>query len=126
MHLDEIFSRPKLFSYILYTFYFVLLYNTATNSMQFANQVMASANPINYTTPSYPPEDTPKPQTPLYTPYDPDQRVLRFIAVVALSLFCLIHYFSARAGRALNKTLAFLKIILLMVVFIAGARWSSA
>lgn len=90
-----------MFAYIIYTFYFVFTYNTATNSMQLANQVLISAN-IND------------------TGYLPDGRLLRFIAVVALSIFCLLHYFSGRAGRTLNQVLAGFKLCMLLIVFIAG------
>lgn len=49
-----------------------------------------------------------------------DQRALRFIAIVALSFFVLIHYLSGRAGRDLNQVMAFVKVLLLVIVFIAG------
>jgi len=77
------------------------MYNTATNSMQLANQVLISAN---IKTPSF----------------QPDVRELRFIAIVALSFFCLMHYFSGHAGRTLNQIFALFKVILLVIVFFAG------
>ena len=88
-------------AYIIYTFYFVFMYNTATNSMQFANQVLISANIHD-------------------TAYVPQGRLLRFIAIMALSFFCLLHYFSGRAGRALNQILAAFKVCLLFIVLVAG------
>jgi amino acid transporter len=84
---------------------------------------MTSANPYSNKTTPYPPPGSPPPRPPLYVPYDPDQRVLRLIAVVVLSFFCLIHYFSVSAGRALNKVFAFVKICLLLVVIFAGIYW---
>jgi amino acid transporter len=54
-----------------------------------------------------------------------DPRALRFIAVVALSFFVLIHYFSVRAGRDLNQILAFIKITLLGIVIVAGINRAS-
>jgi amino acid transporter len=90
-----------MFAYIIYTFYFVLTYNTASNSMQLANQALISANIHNNN-------------------YRPDGRLLRFLAIVALSFFCLLHYFSGRAGRTLNQILAGSKVCLLFIVFIAG------
>lgn len=69
--------------------------------MQFSNQVLISSNINNPT-------------------YVPDGRLLRFIAIVATAFFCLIHYFSGHAGRTLNQILAFLKICLLLIVFVAG------
>jgi amino acid transporter len=90
-----------LFTYTIYAFCFVFLYNSATNAMQFANQVLISSA-------------GPNPN------YVPDQRLLRFIAVSALTFVCLLHYFSGRAGRALNQVLAMLKIVMLVVVLVAG------
>jgi amino acid transporter len=37
-----------------------------------------------------------------------------------LTFFCLLHYFSGRVGRALNQILAFIKTVMLFIVFIAG------
>jgi hypothetical protein len=99
--LDETLPTPPMFAYIIYTFYFVLTYNTASNSMQLANQALISANIHNNN-------------------YRPDGRLLRFLAIVALSFFCLLHYFSGRAGRTLNQILAGFKVCLLFIVFIAG------
>ena len=74
--------------------------------MQFANQVLSSAN-------------VPYPEN-----FEANPKVLRFIAVVILSFFCLLHYFSGRVGRALNQVLAFIKIGLLLVVFFAGIKYA--
>ena len=101
MQLDETLPTPRLLAYTVYTFYFVFMYNTATNSMQLANQVLISANIKD-------------------SSFQPDDRELRFIAIVALSFFCLLHYFSGHAGRTLNQILAFFKVCLLVIVFFAG------
>jgi len=69
--------------------------------MHFSNQVLISANINNPT-------------------YVPDGRLLRFIAIVSMAFFCLIHYFSGHAGRTLNQILAFFKVCLLLIVFVAG------
>lgn len=74
--------------------------------MQFANQVLFCAA-----------GNTPDPTM--------DPRALRFIAIVALTFFVLLHYFSARAGRDLNQILALFKIILLVIVFFAGIARAS-
>ena len=50
-----------------------------------------------------------------------DQRLLRFLAVVVLTFMCALHYRSARMARRLNATLAGLKILMLIVVMVAGA-----
>jgi len=85
----------------MYSIYFVFLYNDATNSMQFANQVLLAANSEGAI-------------------FDPDPRILRFVAVTALSFFCLLHYFSGNIGRSLNQILAYIKIGLLIIVFFSG------
>ncbi|KAH8812191.1 amino acid permease-domain-containing protein [Xylogone sp. PMI_703] len=106
IYLDETLPSPPMLAYTLYTFYFVFTYNTATNSMQFANQVLISANTHD-------------------TTFVPERRLLRFIAIVALSFFCLLHYFSGRAGRMLNQVLALFKVCLLLIVIVAGIVWAS-
>jgi amino acid transporter len=50
-----------------------------------------------------------------------DERLLRFLAVVILTFLCALHYRSARMARKLNVTLAGLKIVMLIVVMVAGA-----
>jgi amino acid transporter len=50
-----------------------------------------------------------------------DERLLRFLAVVILTFLCALHYRSARMARMLNVTLAVLKIVMLLVVIVAGA-----
>lgn len=75
------------------------MYNTATNSMQFARHVMiaATSDPINQ-----------------------DPRVLRFIAVVITTAICLLLYFSTATGRKLNRYTAYAKITMLFIVLVAG------
>jgi amino acid transporter len=77
------------------------LQNTATKSMQVANQILTCAAGRT-------------------SNYSPDPRSLRFIAIVALSYFCLLHYFSGRAGRDLMQILAIIKIGFMEVLFSAG------
>lgn len=50
-----------------------------------------------------------------------DQRVMRLIAVVIITVICLLLYFSTATGRRLNRYLAWLKIGLMIIVFMAGA-----
>ncbi|OCK94885.1 uncharacterized protein K441DRAFT_90733 [Cenococcum geophilum 1.58] len=99
VYLDKILPRPILLTYTCYSLYFVCLYTTATNSMQFARQVIMAATKS---------DDI------------PDQRVMRLIAVVIMSLICLLLYFSTATGRKLNRYLAWLKIGLMIIIFIAG------
>jgi hypothetical protein len=100
VYLDEVLPRPILFSYTCYALYFICLYTTATNSMQFARQViMASTNSTDIS----------------------DVRVLKLIAVVITTVICLLLYFSTATGRRMNRYLAWLKIGLMIAVFMAGA-----
>ncbi|KAF2184946.1 hypothetical protein K469DRAFT_167604 [Zopfia rhizophila CBS 207.26] len=100
VYLDEILPKPALLSYTCYALYFVCIYTTATNSMQFARQVIIAATS----------------DTDIH-----DQRVMRFIAVVISTVICLLLYFSTATGRRLNRYLAWLKIGLMISVFMAGA-----
>lgn len=50
-----------------------------------------------------------------------DERFLRFLAVVVLTFFCVLHFRSARMARGLNRALAGFKIVMLLIVFISGA-----
>ncbi|KAF8537918.1 amino acid permease-domain-containing protein [Trichophaea hybrida] len=104
--LDRIFPRPALFSYILYTYFFVVLLGTATNSMQLAFQVMS----LRY----------PSLRADKLMPGILDEKLLRGLAVGILSIFCLFHYFSDRFGRILNKYLAVFKILMLIGLAAGG------
>jgi len=98
--LDQVLQRPTLLVYTCYSIYFVCFYTTATNSMQFAYQVIiASTNSTDL----------------------PDQRVLRFIAVAITTLICLLLYFSTHTGRKINTYLCSYKLGLLITIFIAAA-----
>lgn len=99
VYLDAILPRPVLLAYTCYALYFVCIYTTATNSMQFARQVLIAA--------------TQKDEI-------ADQRVMRLIAVVIMTTICLLLYFSTATGRRLNRWLAWVKIGMMIVVFVAG------
>ncbi|OCK81272.1 hypothetical protein K432DRAFT_392315 [Lepidopterella palustris CBS 459.81] len=98
--LDEIMPGPPLLAYTLYALYFVMIYTTTTNSMQFARQVIITATKKQEIT---------------------DQRVWRLIAVVITSVICLLLYFSTSTGRRLNRYLAYLKIGMMLILFLFGA-----
>ena len=51
---------------------------------------------------------------------EPDGDLVRYIGITALSIICLIHYFSARTGRAVNRIFTVLKLLFLIILFIAG------
>ena len=88
-----------LFAYTLYAFIFVGTFNSGSNCMQIGRQVLILANPYDES---------------------PNGSLLRFIAICALSVVCLLHYFSPAWGRALNVKFALIKIGLLLAVVIAG------
>jgi amino acid transporter len=73
--------------------------------MQFSFQIMYSASP-SLRSPA--------------NPTTPDERILRALAIVALSGFCLLLYFSGSAGRRLNRFLAGLKIIFMIILIVGG------
>ena len=88
-----------LFAYTIYAFLFIGTFNSATNCMQVGRQILT-----------------------LISPHDesPSGSLLRFIAIVALTVVCLLHYFSPAWGRALNLKFALTKIALLLALVIAG------
>ncbi|KAF2730347.1 hypothetical protein EJ04DRAFT_567848 [Polyplosphaeria fusca] len=106
IYLDEIYRRPELLATILFSGFFLCLGNSYGNSVQFAKHVLLAADEkVEFTK-------------------DLDSRLVRFIAVCVVTLVCIIHYSSSRAGLFLNKTLFWYKIVLLFVVFVAGISYS--
>ncbi|KAH8655058.1 amino acid permease-domain-containing protein [Tricladium varicosporioides] len=104
IYLDEIYPHPELLSTILFSGFFLVLGNSYGNSVTFAKQVLLASNSTYEKT------------------TDLDDRLVRFIAVVILSAVSLLHYFSNKFGLFLNKLFALFKTILLLTVFIAGAK----
>lgn len=107
VYLDEIYRHPELLATILFSGFFLLLANSYGNSIQFAKHVLVAAIPD------------------LEDSTQLDSRLVRFIAISALTFVCLIHWHSSRAGLFLNKLVACFKIFLLIVVVIAGMAKSS-
>lgn len=106
VYLDEVFNKPELLATILFSGFFLLLANSFGNSIQFAKHVLLAALPE------------------IDDAKELDPRLIRYIAISVITLSCGIHWFSARAGLFLNKTIAAYKIVLLLVVFIGGMIWS--
>jgi amino acid transporter len=106
VYLDEIYHRPELLATIMFSGFFLLLANSYGNSIQFAKHVLISALPQ------------------LEDSKELDPRLVRYIAISVVTLVCLIHCFSSRAGLFLNKLVAWYKTLLLLVVFIAGMVYS--
>ncbi|RSM08719.1 hypothetical protein CEP52_004447 [Fusarium oligoseptatum] len=93
--------------YIIYSISFVLFFNSGTNSMQLGRMAL-----ICITTGRKGDTDD--------ASADVDRDGMRFIGVFVLSLICLSQYFSARFGRSLNKTLAVLKILMLLGLLVTA------
>jgi amino acid transporter len=81
-----------------------VLGNSYGNSIAFAKQTILASDPTTTKT------------------TDLDARLVRFIAIVVLSVVCLLHYFSNRFGLFMNKVFAIFKTGLLFTVFVAGVR----
>jgi amino acid transporter len=94
------FLGDGLLFYTVYAFLFVAFFNSGTNSLQIGRQILIAINPAG--------------------PFN--THLMRFIAIVALSILCLLQYFSPKWGRKLNNFLALLKILSLLIVLFAGAH----
>lgn len=89
-----------LLAYTLYSFVFVTLFNNGTNTLQVGRQILISYNPQE----------------------KPNLDLTRFMGVVCLTIVCLLHYFSARAGRVTNRILCILKLGLMVTLLVAGTK----
>ena len=87
---------------MIFSVFFLLVPNTDGNSIQFAKTVLLAANPAVAKT------------------EDLDKRLISLIAIVVLTVVCLIHYFSRNSGLVLNLSFAMYKIGLVSAVIIAG------
>ena len=86
----------------LFSGFFVLLANSAGNSIYFAKQVLLAAN------------------SEIETTSDLDKRLVNFIAITVLSFVCMLHYLSAELSLFLNRWLAAFKVGVLFACFVAG------
>jgi amino acid transporter len=89
-----------LLAYTVYAVLFCALFNSSTNALQVGRETLVALRP----------EES-----------SPQMDVLRLIAVVALSILCLIQYWSSHAGRKINRWIAVIKLLFLVAVLIAGA-----
>lgn len=99
----------------MYAFYFILLYTTTANSMQFAFHVLIAADPEAFATVGG--------QTNDVADQVIDRRLLCFIAFTITAFICLLLYFSATKSRYLNAATALAKVLLLIAVFGAGCNY---
>ncbi|RSL95486.1 hypothetical protein CDV31_013883 [Fusarium ambrosium] len=100
------FLGDGLFAYITYSIGFIFFFNSGTNSMQFARFVLLCV------------QDNNKDMT--SSSKDINKDLMRFIGIVVLSIICLFQYFSPGFGRAMNKTLAVIKLLFLLALFVVG------
>ncbi|KXH64044.1 high-affinity methionine permease [Colletotrichum nymphaeae SA-01] len=103
VYLEDMFHRYPLLATTLYAFYFVFVYTTSTNAMQFAAQVLlASSGRVRL-------EET-----------TPDENSLRFLAVAVTTAVCMMLYLSNSNSRLINRATALLKLLLLLIIACFG------
>lgn len=103
-------SGDGLLGFIIYAFVFVGVFNSSTNSMQFAKLVLVAIQAKAFS-------DDPT--------YQINRDLVRFIAVAALSVICLVQFFSPRAGRRLNNLAAVVKIMFMVLLIVFGGLAAS-
>ncbi|KAH8673161.1 amino acid permease-domain-containing protein [Ilyonectria robusta] len=107
VYLDDVFSGQRLWAYTLYAFYFVFVYTTCTNAMQFANQTMLASNG----------------KGTVGKDDNMDMRLVRFLAITATTAICLLLYLSESKSRWLNRATAAAKLLLLVVIVGFGGAY---
>ncbi|KAL7268527.1 hypothetical protein RUND412_008848 [Rhizina undulata] len=111
IYLEKAYPYPRYLAICVFSVLFVLLANTSANAIAFSQYIIMAFEPDN----------------PI-----PDQRLQKFVALVCITIACLIHLFSRKMGLLLNNSLAIYKVILLVFVALtgfaclAGARTESA
>lgn len=97
-----------LLPYVIYSLLFLAVFNSGTNSMQTGRMILLCIDAD---------KGNPGGAQP-----DVNRDLLRFIGVFVLTIISLIQYFSAESGRSLNRFLACVKMIFLIVLFCGGAK----
>ncbi|KAF2993477.1 hypothetical protein E8E14_000895 [Neopestalotiopsis sp. 37M] len=110
VYLDDL-LKPKfrLWAYTLYAFYFIFVYTTSTNALQFASQLVLAA----YKKSSW--KELPQAEVSLH--------LLRFLAITITTAACLLLYISNSKSRLFNKATAAAKILGLLIVAAFGAAY---
>ena len=93
--IESLRSKGRVFS--LYALAFVGLSNMAGNSIVFAKSVLNACN-----------QDS------------PDQRILALITISVVSFACIVHMLAGRFGRLLNYVFAYVKVLIILLLIIAG------
>ncbi|KAI9709140.1 MAG: hypothetical protein M1820_003587 [Bogoriella megaspora] len=100
IYLDEVFPRPKLLATVVFSVYWIVFAGTVTLSNGIAQNILALANP--------------------QAPSTSQPGLHKFTAIVIQTVSCLLLYFARRLVFVFNTAFAVYKIILLLVIFIAG------
>ncbi|KAI8716964.1 hypothetical protein NCS52_00991200 [Fusarium sp. LHS14.1] len=111
------FLGDGLFAYITYSIAFVVFFNSGTNSMQIGRFLLLCIQD-NQDTTSGSTEEENNAQQEISKGINKD--LIRFIGIVALSIICLLQYFSPGFGRGMNKTLAVIKLAFMVALFSVG------
>lgn len=98
-------SDDDLLGFIVYAVVFVGVFNSSTNSMQFAKLALVAAQAEQF------PKDA---------HHQLDRDLVRFIAIASLSIICLVQFFSPRAGRRFNDLAAVVKILFVLLLIVFG------
>jgi len=99
--LKYMYQRPLYFAICIFGISFILLGNVATNSMAFGMSVLDAAGKSESDFENY-------------------DEVVRGIAIACIAFSCLIHGVWRQGGLYLNNLLAFIKIAILVLIFIIG------
>lgn len=82
-------------AFTVYAVLLVFLFNSGANSLQVGVQILLCINPHEE---------------------NPDRLLMWFMAIVILSIVCLLHCFSGRAGRTMNKYFCWMKLVIIIVL----------
>ncbi|KAF8535321.1 amino acid/polyamine transporter I [Trichophaea hybrida] len=104
VYLDEIWWRPSLLSVTVFAFFFITLGTSSGNAFAFSKHILLA----------YSGYDT------IQTPYNIPESLVKFVAIVVVTIICLILYFSNNFGLYINKAFAIYKILLLVTLIIGG------
>ncbi|RSL49591.1 hypothetical protein CEP54_012362 [Fusarium duplospermum] len=116
------FLGDGLFAYITYSIAFILFFNSGTNSMQIGRFLLLCIQDDKDTTSSGTEQGNNAQQE---ASKEINKDLMRFIGIVALSVICLLQYFSPGFGRGMNKTLAVIKLAFMAALFIVGIAATS-
>ncbi|KAL2274877.1 hypothetical protein FJTKL_02697 [Diaporthe vaccinii] len=95
---------------VVYAVVFVGVFNSSTNSMQFGKVILVAIQADQFSKDAR---------------HELNRDLVRFIAVAALSIICLVQFFSPRAGRRLNNLAAVVRILFMLLLIIFGGLAAS-